>query len=57
MGRGRFDRFMTRVPSRMVMSFRKREDAKKSIKEKLSAEKSSADDADNKLGEPYITDN
>ena len=39
------------------MSAKERDDAKTSIKEKLSEERGSADDADIKLGEPYITDN
>ena len=53
MGRGRGDSFMTKIPSRLVMSAKEREDAKISIKEKLSEEKGSAD---NKLGDPYITE-
>ena len=48
---------MTKIPCRLTMSAKEREEEKVWIKEKLSEETGSADDADNNLGEPYITDN
>ena len=56
MGRGRCGRFMTRIPFNFMISSKERDDSKIWIKKKLSAERGSVDDADNKLGEPYVTD-
>ena len=48
---------MTKIPSRLTVTAREREDHMILRKEQLSEEKGNADDADNRLGEPYITDN
>ena len=48
---------MVRTSSRFTMTDDEREDQKKTIKEKLKREKSKSEDADSKLGEPYVTDN
>ena len=48
---------MVKTSSRLTMTDGEREDQKKVIKEKLRREKSKSEDADSKLGEPYVTDN
>ena len=48
---------MVRTSSRLTITDGEKEDHKKAIKEKLRREKSKSEDADSKLGEPYVTDN
>ena len=48
---------MTKTPSRVTMTAMEREDQKILIKEQLSEKKGNADDADNRLGESFVTEN
>ena len=48
---------MVRTSSRLTMTDNEREEQKKVIKQRLSREKRKAEDADSRLGEPYVTDN
>ena len=48
---------MVRASSRLTMTDSEREEQKILMKEQLSGEKGNAEDADNRLGEPYVTDN
>ena len=47
---------MVKTASRLAMTDSEREEQKKMIKKRLSREESKAEDADSRLGEPYVTE-